>query len=174
MANAFEHRRLIDCQTVERFDGRWQLEAILYDFKGAPFHAVKGTVMPGEALHHIQLTLVFDRDLKIHEAHTRLFNGPSHDCHHVDTSYSALVGLTLGPGFNRKVQECFGGPLGCTHMNELLPIAATVAMQTEMGKRAEAGLSAMAPYVALIENQCHTWRSDGPALQAVKKALQPI
>lgn len=171
-APPYVHRRTIECQTVEREDGMWQLEATLLDFKGAPFDADKGMVMPGEALHHIRLTLVFDKNLKIHDAQTRLFSGPSLDCHHVDTSYAGLVGLTLGPGFNRKVQERFGGAAGCTHMNELLPIAATVAIQTDFGRRGEAGITALAPYVPFIENQCHTWRSDGPALQAVKKALK--
>ncbi|RJG15609.1 DUF2889 domain-containing protein [Massilia cavernae] len=171
-APAFAHRRTIDCQTVEREDGMWQLEATLYDFKGAPFPTAKGTVMPGEALHHIRLTLVFNEDLKIQEAQTRLFSGPSHECRHVDTSYAALVGMTLGPGFSRKAQECFGGVLGCTHMNELLPVAVTVAIQTAFAKRAEGGPAALAPYRRLFENQCRTWRSDGPAMQAVSKAMQ--
>lgn len=168
----FAHKRTIDCQTVQRPDGLWQLEATLFDFKGAPFPTSKGDVMPGAALHHLRLTLVFNDDLKIQGAQTRLFAGPATDCKHVDTSYAALVGMTLGPGFNRAAQERFGGILGCTHINELLPIATTVAIQTIFAKRVEGGVAALAAYMPLFENQCHTWRSDGAAIQIVKEAVR--
>jgi hypothetical protein len=72
--------------------------------------------------------------------------------------------MTLGPGFRRKAQESFGGVRGCRHMNELLPVEVAVAIQTVFAKRNAA--------MPLFENQCHTWRSEGPDAQAVKRAVQ--
>ncbi|RJF98532.1 DUF2889 domain-containing protein [Noviherbaspirillum saxi] len=170
-APVFAHRRTIDCQSARREDGLWELQATLHDFKGTPFPtATGGKVMPGEALHHMQLTLVFNDALTIQTAQTRLFSGPAPDCHHVDTSYDALIGMTLGPGFSRQAQERFGGIRGCTHMNELLPIATTVAIQTVLAKRMEGGTAVLKAYAPAFVNQCYTWRSDGPAIQSINNA----
>ena len=49
-----------------------------------------------------------------------------------------LVGLTIGPGWKRKVQNAIGGAKGCTHITELMGPMATTAFQTLYGEKAKA------------------------------------
>ena len=47
-----------------------------------------------------------------------------------------LVGLQIGPGWRRIVQNAIGVRLCCTHITELLGPVATIAFQTLYGEEA--------------------------------------
>ena len=50
--------------------------------------------------------------------------------------FDSLVGLTIGPGWRRRVTAAIGGRHGCTHITELMGIVGTIAYQTRYGEDA--------------------------------------
>lgn len=168
MERPHAHRRLIDCFGWERDDGLWQIEVSLRDTKGAVLCSAAGRqVAAGESIHHMVITLVVDGALKIQSATAQSLAAPAGSCREVEASYAALAGLTIGPGLNRAVRERFGGVKGCTHLTEMLPIAATVAIQTILGARMTDGAEMAPKLAAEMVDECHTWRGDGPLVRSL-------
>ena len=58
---------------------------------------------------------------------------PDQFIHHV---FDSLVGLTIGPGWRRRVTDAIGGRHGCTHITELMGVVGTIAYQTRYGEDA--------------------------------------
>jgi hypothetical protein len=50
--------------------------------------------------------------------------------------FQNLVGLTIGPGWRRRVAAAIGGRHGCTHISELMGTVGTIAYQTRYGEDA--------------------------------------
>ena len=173
MQRSHANRRLIDCHGWQRDDGLWQIEVSLRDTKGAALRSPTGRyVAAGEAIHHMVITLVVDGALKIQSATAQSLAAPASTCHEVEASYAALAGLTIGPGMNRAVRERLGGVKGCTHLTEMLPIAATVAIQTVRGARLTDGGGLDSKVAARMADECHTWRRDGPLVRSLMAGPQ--
>lgn len=169
MRRPHAHHRVIDCHGWQREDTLWQIEVTLSDTKGVAMTSAAGRhIASGETVHHMHMTLVVDEQLTIQTAQARTLAAPALSCHEVEAAYGALVGLTIGPGFTRAVRERFGGVKGCTHLSELLPIAATVAIQTVVGARLAADVDTQPQLAARMVDECHTWRRDGPLSLALK------
>jgi DUF2889 family protein len=82
-------------------------------------------------VHHMVVELsITVPDLVIVEASARMETHPQPTCPNVMPSYEQVVGLSIARGFNAKVRELFGGPLGCTHTTALLLAMAPVALQS--------------------------------------------
>ncbi|GGP26340.1 DUF2889 domain-containing protein [Silvimonas amylolytica] len=165
------HTRQIQCEGFLRDDGLWDIEASITDTKGYPVSFYDGRQLPeGEPLHlmHVRLTLSDQYEIVAVEAATT--HSPYTICPEIAASYQRLVGLRIGPGFNRKVRELFKGRDGCTHITELLGPMATVAFQTVSSglRKREAPQPAVGPrttaqarLLARLIDSCHGWRSDG-------------
>lgn len=130
------HTRQVTCQAYEREDGLWDIEGHLLDTK--PYHfpnqARGGFINAGEALHEMWVRLTLDKDYKVHDAEAVTEWSPFNECPRVNEAYRHLIGLTVGPGWNRRVKELLGGARGCTHLTELLGPMATTAFQAIMSK----------------------------------------
>ena len=73
----------------------------------------------------MQVRITIDFQMTIIAAEAVTLHGPYHICPKGAENISGLVGLTIGPGWKRKVQNAIGGPKGCTHITELMgPMAA--------------------------------------------------
>jgi hypothetical protein len=106
-------------------------------------------------------------DLVIVEASARMETHPQPTCPNVMPAYEQIVGLSIARGFNAKVRELFGGPLGCTHTTALLLAMAPVAIQSawsmNMFKRQDAGgerrfdAAAREGVIRSSLNTCHIW-----------------
>ena len=173
------HNRAIDCQGYLRDDGMWDIEARIVDTKTYVIeNRWRGDLEPGVPIHNMGLRLTLDHNFTVHAVATTMDDQPHQICHHVLDNFQRLIGLRIGPGWNRKVKELLGGIDGCTHLVELLGPIATVAFQTtssavarEIARKAHPALYADAepdpaqkPFVL---NGCYTWRSDSPAVQEV-------
>lgn len=168
------HTRQITCRGYRRKDGLWQIEASVSDEKGqaVPFNS-RPTIAAGERIHHLSLRVVIDDDYCIRDASAQTLTAPWSPCGGVDAQYSQLVGLRIGPGFARAVREALGGPLGCTHLNDLLVQVGNTYMQASFPDRLarQQRLSADPRQwpdqgtLAFI-GQCHAWRRDGQVVAA--------
>ncbi|HSN19395.1 MAG TPA: DUF2889 domain-containing protein [Usitatibacter sp.] len=130
------HTRAIEIRGFKRADGLYDVEAQLVDTKSFEFPVAGGVRQPGEAIHSMWLRITVDRSLTIVEAEARMDAVPYRDyCGTIAPAYRKLVGLSIGPGYLKKVRELFGGIHGCTHVTELAAALATGAFQTMAGQR---------------------------------------
>lgn len=166
------HTRQISCRGYRRKDGLWQIEAGVADEKGqaVPFNS-RPAVLPGELIHHFSLCVVIDDDYQIRDVAAKTLAAPWPVCSDIATDYRKLIGLRIGPGFNRAVREILGGTLGCTHLTDLLTQVGNTYMQASYPDRlARQKLKGADPRqwpdtrtLAFVDG-CHAWRKDGPVL----------
>ncbi len=166
------HTRQIVCRGYRRRDGMWQIEASVADEKGQAMEfRSRPTISPGELIHHLTLRVVIDDDYCIRDAQARTLAAPWPECPGVADEYRQLIGLKIGPGFNRAVKEVLGGTLGCTHLTDLLGQIGNTYMQASWPDRvARQKLHGDDPRawpdtrtLSFVEG-CRAWRSDGPVL----------
>ncbi|GGP20482.1 DUF2889 domain-containing protein [Silvimonas iriomotensis] len=171
VARQHYHTRQIQCQGFLRDDGLWDIEASITDTKGYPVSFYDGRQLPqGEPLHLMQVRLTLNDQYEIVAVEAATEHSPYTICPQIAGAYQRLVGLRIGPGFNRKVRELFKGRDGCTHITELLGPMATVAFQTVSSglRKRETPQPAVGPrttaqarLLTRLIDSCHGWRSDG-------------
>ncbi|MGE4242433.1 DUF2889 domain-containing protein [Ramlibacter sp.] len=162
------HTRTVVCDTFQRDDGLFDVEARIEDRKHYEFSMLeRGPYAPGEPYHSIGVNLVVDGRMKIVAVGTDMAAHPFDECKQAAPPAQKLVGATLGRGWRKAVDEAVGGAAGCTHMREMLYAMASSAIQAiptyaRLGARATppdpAGMPAKPP--PFIDG-CHSWRSDG-------------
>jgi hypothetical protein len=119
-------------------------------------------------VHHMVIELsITVPDLVIVEASARMVTHPQPTCPNVMPAYEQIVGLSIARGFNAKVRELFGGPLGCTHTTALLLAMAPVAIQSAWSlnmsnRQGQDGPpvfddAARAGVIRSSLNTCHIW-----------------
>jgi len=166
------HTRQIECQGFHRNDGLWDIEAHMTDRKSYSFPSDEhGEVVAGTPIHDMWVRVTLDDSFLIQAIEAVTDASPYRLCPAITPNFQRLVGLCIGPGFNRKVKELVGGVEGCTHLVELMGPLATTAFQTifsakhrEQRERAQSGGTAPAPprkRPRLIDT-CHAHASDSP------------
>jgi Protein of unknown function (DUF2889) len=129
------HRRSIEITGYRRDDGLFDIEGHLLDRKDVDFRLASGTRPAGQAIHSMWLRLTVDRTLTIVDAEAFMEAMPfAGECDKITPDYRQLIGLSLRPGYNRKLKEIFGGIKGCTHITELAGSMATATYQTMAGQ----------------------------------------
>ena len=136
----------------------------------------------GSSVHHVhdmelRVTVRID-DLTITESDALMHVFPHSECPGIVSAFRALAGLQVGRGFTREVQNRFGGPKGCTHLEHLARSLGPVVVQAATSKRAQARsqgsddpiLGAASPWV---RNSCHVWADGGVAEQKVAVGWRP-
>jgi hypothetical protein len=84
----------------------------------------------------------------------------------VAPNFAAVKGLTIGPGWNRRIKELLRGRQGCTHLVEMLGALATVAIQTQVREREKrAAAAGDTPRRPAFLDSCHALASDGEVVQ---------
>jgi hypothetical protein len=81
-------------------------------------------------IHDMWMRVTIDDGLTIHAIEAVTDSSPYRICPEVTPHFQRLVGLRIGPGFQRAVRERLGGTEGCTHLVELLVPLGTTAFQT--------------------------------------------
>jgi len=158
------HRRTVELNGYRRQDGLWDIEGRLLDIKSYGFANMDrgGEIPAGEPIHEMLVRLTVDDHYRIRAVVAVTDHAPFTICPTIAPAFSALEGLTLGPGFLRELRSRFGGVEGCTHIVEMMGPLATTAFQT------------LAPLVShelsgekrpRILDTCHALASDGPVVK---------
>lgn len=133
-----------------------------------------------EHLHDMQLeVMVGIDDLVITGARAAMDRFPHAECPAVEGVFSELVGMRVGRGYTREVQERFGGAQGCTHLEQLARIMGPVVVQAVTSVRAKGrdwthlDVSAQARPSLFPRNTCHVWVDGGPAEQKLAGGWRP-
>jgi len=171
------HSRSIDLRGYYRDDNLWDIEAHIVDVKTYSYDSRwRGTVPAGYPVHDMWLRLTLDHQLVVREVEAVMDVQPYTLCSDVTPNFQRLIGLKIGPGWNRKVRAAVGGIEGCTHLAELLGPIATVTFQTVAGDYAkqlmgmETGQKGKMAGAAegdtpFMLNGCYTWASDSPVVK---------
>ena len=160
------HHRRIDMRGYRRDDGLWDIEGHLVDTKTYIHSRRDGgrERQPGDPVHNMWLRLTIDLDLKIHDVEAFTESSPYVHCSNITVNFKKLIGLSIGPGWRKAINERVGGVLGCTHLVELLGPLGTTAFQAT-GRAREAHNAGKPvtkkPYQI---NSCHIYKDDAPAV----------
>jgi hypothetical protein len=168
------HTRVVECRGYRREDGLWDVEGHLTDVKTYAFNNdFRGTVTPGTPLHDMWMRLTLDDRLVVQAVEAVTEASPYAICPDITPNFQRLKGLSLRPGFQKRVRELVGGVAGCTHLVELLGPMATTAYQTvfpyrERQRREQAGTDprpvASRSKPRLIDS-CHAFAGDGEVVK---------
>ena len=156
------HTRTLEMTAHRRTDGLYDIEGHLVDRKPFRYDMADHQVMANAPVHDMWLRLTVDRDGKVRGADALMDVGPHFTCTGVLPNYQRLVGLKLGPGWNRAIRERLGNIEGCTHLCEMLAQMATTALQA-LGAEYESEVLANGetpPLDPNVLNACHTYRDD--------------
>lgn len=125
------HHRQIDLRFYHREDGRFEVEGRLIDRKSVAFRRQLSDVdsPPGDTLHDITVTLVFDASMQVLDARARMQATPFDICPGAEATLTPLIGLRMAGGWNKTVRTLLKGQRSCTHIVELLGPLATTAHQ---------------------------------------------
>jgi hypothetical protein len=131
------HNRRISCNGFVRKDGQYDIEAEITDNKTYDFPSdFRGDVTPDQFIHHMRVRVTIDRSMTVTAAEAITISGPYAICPTANDVFENLVGLTIGPGWRRRVTAAIGGRHGCTHISELMGTVGTIAYQTRYGEDA--------------------------------------
>lgn len=131
-------------------------------------------------LHDMSLRIVVRKDdLVIDEADAVMRRYPHSECPSITSAFDGLVGLNVGHGYTRAVQERFAGAAGCAHLEQLARTVGPVVIQAMTSVRAKAR-----DWSALDEepdersrlfprNTCHVFVDGGPAEKKLAAGWRP-
>ena len=131
------HNRRISCNGFVREDGLYDIEAEITDNKTYAFPtSFRGDVTPDMFVHHMKVRVTINPELEVVAAEAVTVAGPYAICPTANDVFDSLVGLTIGPGWRRRVTAAIGGRHGCTHITELMGTIGTIAFQTRYAEEA--------------------------------------
>ena len=131
------HTRCLDIAFSQGEEGTIVFRADILDLRKAGLMELAGRIATAGIIHNMSLmgtfeietgeikSLDWDQSHVMHEAN-RATKGEC--CRDPMTRLKGLIGTQLGESFRADLKQCFGGPLGCTHVNTLFQeLSATVA-----------------------------------------------
>lgn len=121
----------------------------------------------GDPIHAINARVSINQDLEVLAIETDLEAMPFSYCQLAALNTDKLAGKRLNKGWRHSVREALGATNGCTHLAELLPLAATIAFQTQAISsydpgRLAGGQDAQRTQPPFFFGACHTWAPDSP------------
>lgn len=166
------HYRKIDAQGFLRADGLYVLKLRLCDTReGIYENGFVGHVAPGEPIHDMMISLVLDPQYTVVDINAESRANPYPGvCEAIEPSYKVLIGAVIGPGWTKEVRRKMGGVSGCTHLTELLCLAATPAYLTLYLHQSEIG--GADEDVPLFIDSCHALRANGAVVASEYPAFR--
>ena len=122
------------------------------------FMEVKGVFI--DSFHEINLNFHVDpSDMLIVWAKSYMVRIPHADCAEAENQASRLVGIKVGPGARKAIQEAVGHSLGCTHLADLAleAVKAVVQASFKMARRTMTRDERNANYTKQLEGTCYHW-----------------
>ena len=130
--------REVDVSSFRRHDGKWDVEGRLVDISSHAFPKYDGgMVEPGVPIHDMRVRLTLDAQVEIVAVEVSMDAHPYPVCPAIVPAFQRLKGERIGPGWNRKLRDMFGGIEGCVHVVSLLGPVGTIGFKTvqrESGK----------------------------------------
>lgn len=155
------HTRETTFLGFQREDGLYDIEAHLIDNKPEDFSLPNGqSWKAGVPIHNMWIRLTINDQFQIVDIVAHMNNYPLEECPQSILNIRNLIGIRLGKGWRKAIEEHMGGIKGCTHIRELLFNMATAAFQSIPGQISFGSSEKMPAYL----DQCHGWDIKGPAV----------
>ncbi|MDG1438890.1 MAG: DUF2889 domain-containing protein [Emcibacteraceae bacterium] len=169
VAREHKHTRSIKLKGFKREDGLWDIEAHMTDIKSYDIeNRWREGIAAGEPIHEMWVRITIDGTFMVTGVEAVTDNSPFEMCPNITSAYNELVGIRIGPGWRRAINEKVKGRKGCTHITELLGPLATVSFQTLMGNiqnnanKAKINNEHIKP---MVINSCHAWAEDSEVVK---------
>jgi hypothetical protein len=126
----------------------------------------------------LQVTVRVD-DMTIVESVARMHTFPHAECPAIEQAFAGLVGVSVARGYTREVQSRFGGPKGCTHLEQLARSLGPLVVQAVTSRRARAVSRGESTDLLSggdspwARNSCHIWAEGGVADQKLAAGWRP-
>jgi DUF2889 family protein len=130
------HTRTIAINAYRLKDGMMDVEGRITDVKPFDHQMMDSFRKKGEPVHDLSIRITLDDDLKVVAAVASMDQGAHDLCPRAEPNFKNIVGLQIGPGWNKKVKAAMSPGLGCTHIIEMLAQMASGAMQANWSRRA--------------------------------------
>ncbi|TBR41441.1 DUF2889 domain-containing protein [Marinomonas agarivorans] len=165
-----KHSRHITSHGYSRSDGLWEVKATMKDIKAHDvYRDFDGSlVAQGDPFHDISVNLVLDDTFVVQAIKVSIDAHPFPNCSHAEPNFSRIVGSRIGPGWSSFLKQELRGKSGCTHVLELLPVAATTAFQMMWSPLAEKYPQHRGKVIQSLVNTCKGWAEDSPAIIKLK------
>ncbi len=131
-------------------------------------------------VHDMSLSVtVRVEDMTITQAAADMRVFPHAECPAILEAFEGLVGLGVARGYTRAVQERFGGPQGCSHLEHLARSLGPVVVQAVTSRRARALRRGETPDLLSgaatpwARDTCHVWAEGGVAEQKLAAGWRP-
>lgn len=134
-------------------------------------------------IHDLELAVTVSlNDFVVRSVRVGFHTYPHAECVDITEAHEALVGLSIGRGWNAAIRERLGGPAGCTHLRELArqmgPVLLQAAFSARVRARREEGVDAVDDHRAramlpMIADTCHVWATGGVAEQKLERGWRP-
>lgn len=130
------HTRTITINAFRRKNGLLDVEGRITDVKPFEHHMRDGIRKAGEPVHDLSIRITLDNTLTVTDALASM-DYTAHDlCPQAAPNFKNIIGLQIGPGWNKKIKTAMSPGLGCTHIIEMLAQMATGAKQALWSRRA--------------------------------------
>ena len=83
-----------------------------------------------EPLHDMEVKLVFDENMLVHDVAAFTTSAPYADCFVAGSALQTIKGLHISGGWSQEVSRRLGGTQSCTHLMQLLIPLGTTAFQS--------------------------------------------
>ncbi|MBT4522854.1 MAG: DUF2889 domain-containing protein [Halieaceae bacterium] len=164
--NEHIHTRSITIDVYKRPDGLMDVDGRIIDVKPFDHKMMDGFRKAGEPVHDLSLRISLDDSLTVKETVTCMDQGAHDLCPQAEPNFSKLIGLQIGPGWNKKVKSAMSPGLGCTHIIEMLAQMATGAIQACWARKPDEDFNLPPPAERQIEddmlNACYPYRESSP------------
>lgn len=165
------HTRAVTYSGFLRDDGLWDIEAEMTDTRSyESLTAERGLLPVGAPVHRLLIRATIDEAMTIQAIDSAMDDTPFGECQQANSPMQRMVGVSMGPGWRRAIEETLGGACGCTHLRELLFNMATVAYQSVIHYRqSEHRFAGKAPAVTDKPphhlGRCIAWDFNGAVVQ---------
>ncbi len=166
--------RNIDIASYECGDEHIVVCGELHDRRLVPTVTLEGKPRPAASVHHMRICMkVSIQSLTIEDIEAELPEIPHKECAEMYRTLEGIKGLTLSPGFTRKVKTQLGGRKGCIHLTTLLLAMAPAALQgfwVHNDRKPERRRVSKELIERYLIDTCRVWRQDGPLVKKIAAA----
>ncbi len=160
------HTRTITMKAFRRNDGLLEVEGHLTDVKPFAHQMMDSVRAAGEPVHDLSLRISLDDSATVVDVEACMDQGAHDICPGAEPNFIRLLGLQVGPGWNKNVKAAMSPGRGCTHIIEMLAQMATVALQASWASKAGEPLEMPPPEQRKMQssmlNACYPYHESSP------------
>lgn len=160
------HTRTIAINAYMRKDGQMDIEGRITDIKPFDHQMMDSFRKAGDPIHDLSIRITLDGEFTVTDAVASMDQGAHGLCPRAAPNFRNIIGLQIGPGWNKKVKVAMSPSLGCTHIIEMLAQMASATMQAKWSRKRGEEFEMPTPEDREMQfgmlNSCYPYRESSP------------